>query len=367
MKLYIDPGTGSMLFTILIGLIGAGFYSARMLIIKLRFRLSGGKAELNRSKIPLAIFSDDKRYWNIFEPICRELDKRGFDVVYLTASEDDPALNNPYAHIKAEFIGGAMDYDVALLKVTGSQLIKDSQLTAATLGDSNTVKVGEKTFAVGNSNGLGVSVTSGIVSVDSETITMTSSDGQRAVGYRVMRTDASVNHGNSGGGLFDLDGNLIGITNAKNVEDETDNICYALPITQVKYLIKNIWDTLQSGSKTGYVSRAMLGIETTFSDSSLYLDAEGELAVKETFYVRNVTAGSAADGVFQTMDIIQAVTINGVKTEFPRRYLMQDIMLNIRKGDSVVFTVLRDKQLGEGKETVELTVTFDENDFVKYA
>ena len=72
MTLYIDPGTGSMLFTILIGLIGAGFYSARMLIIKLRFRLSGGKAELGNKKIPFAIFADDKRYWNIFEPICRE-------------------------------------------------------------------------------------------------------------------------------------------------------------------------------------------------------------------------------------------------------------------------------------------------------
>ena len=105
MTLYIDPGTGSMLFTILIGLIGAGFYSARMLIIKLRFRLSGGKAELSQEKQPLAIFSDDKRYWNVFEPICRELDKRGVDVTYMTASDNDPALENKYEHVKAEFIG----------------------------------------------------------------------------------------------------------------------------------------------------------------------------------------------------------------------------------------------------------------------
>ena len=279
-----------------------------------------------------------------------------------TTGKDDTGFG-----MKAEFIGGAMDYDIALLKVTGSELLKNSNLTAASFGDSNQVKVGEKTFAVGNSNGLGVSVTSGILSVDSETINMKSSDGKRTVGYRVMRTDASVNHGNSGGGLFDVSGKLIGITNAKNVEDETDNICYALPITQVKYLLKNIWDTLQAGAQKGYVSRAMLGVETTFSDSSLYLDNDGELAVKETFYVRKVTQGSAADGVFQTMDIIQAVTINGVTTQFSRRYLMQDIMLTIRKGDSVVFTVLRDKQSGEGKETVQLTVTFRDNDFVRYA
>lgn len=105
MTLYIDPGTGSMLFTILIGVIGAGIYSLRMLWIKFRFMLSGGKAEISNQKIPFVIFADDKRYWSIFAPICRELDKRGKDVLYMTASPDDPALNNLYPHIKAEFIG----------------------------------------------------------------------------------------------------------------------------------------------------------------------------------------------------------------------------------------------------------------------
>lgn len=105
MRFYIDPGTGSMLFTILIGVIGAGIYSLRMLWIKLRFRLSGGKTEVRDEKIPMVIFSDDKRYWNVFEPVCAELEKRGMDVVYLTASEDDPALNCTYKNVKAEFIG----------------------------------------------------------------------------------------------------------------------------------------------------------------------------------------------------------------------------------------------------------------------
>lgn len=105
MNLYIDPGTGSMLFTILIGVIGAVVYSARMLLIKLRFRLSGGKAEETANRIPFVIFSDDKRYWTVFEPICREMDRRGRDIVYMTASEDDPALKNPYPHVKAQFIG----------------------------------------------------------------------------------------------------------------------------------------------------------------------------------------------------------------------------------------------------------------------
>lgn len=105
MILYIDPGTGSMLFTILLGVLGAAFYSLRMLFIKLRFRLNGGKVTENEKKLPIVIFSDDKRYWTVFAPICRELDQRGMDVVYMTASEDDPALNNTYPHVKAEFIG----------------------------------------------------------------------------------------------------------------------------------------------------------------------------------------------------------------------------------------------------------------------
>ena len=105
MTLYIDPGTGSMLFTVLLGIIGAAMYSARMLWIKLRFKITGGKAEMTTEKIPMVIFSDDKRYWTIFEPICRELDRRGREVCYMTASEDDPALKNTYAHVKAEYIG----------------------------------------------------------------------------------------------------------------------------------------------------------------------------------------------------------------------------------------------------------------------
>ena len=93
MKLYIDPGTGSMLFAILIGIIGALNFALRGWIIKLRFLLSGGeKTAVDQEKHPLAVFVDDKRYWNVMEPVCRELDRRGLDVAYLTASPDDPAL-----------------------------------------------------------------------------------------------------------------------------------------------------------------------------------------------------------------------------------------------------------------------------------
>ena len=105
MLLYIDPGTGSMLFTILIGLVSAGIYSLRMLILKLKFVASGGKAVDTGDVIPYVIFSDNKRYWSNFEGVCREFDKRGIDVAYMTASPDDPALSCGLPHVKAEFIG----------------------------------------------------------------------------------------------------------------------------------------------------------------------------------------------------------------------------------------------------------------------
>ena len=104
--LYIDPGTGSMLFAVLIGVFGAIGYIVRVAWVKIRFKLtSGKKEEIKSDKIPYVIFSDDKRYWNTFEPICREFNERGIDVEYLTASEDDPGLNSGFEHVKARFLG----------------------------------------------------------------------------------------------------------------------------------------------------------------------------------------------------------------------------------------------------------------------
>ena len=103
---YIDPGTGSMLFTILIGVIGAGSYKFKDLSVKVRFLLSGGKTiETANDNPEFVIFSDHKRYWNVFKPICDEFERRNIPIVYMTASPDDPALTRPYEYVKCEFIG----------------------------------------------------------------------------------------------------------------------------------------------------------------------------------------------------------------------------------------------------------------------
>lgn len=126
---YIDPGTGSMLFAILIGIAGAVNFVLRNAIVKIKFLLSGGRnVEANKDVIPYCIFSDDKRYWNVFAPICREFDKRGVDIVYLTASEDDPAFDCGLEHVRCVFLG---DGNKAFAKLN---LLKATILLSTTPG-----------------------------------------------------------------------------------------------------------------------------------------------------------------------------------------------------------------------------------------
>lgn len=106
MFFYIDPGTGSMLFTILIGVISAAIFFFRNAIVKMRFFLHAGKQiKTDTARMPYVIFSDSKRYWTIFKPICDEMDRRGMKGLYITSSPDDPMLSETWQNIKAEFGG----------------------------------------------------------------------------------------------------------------------------------------------------------------------------------------------------------------------------------------------------------------------
>ena len=101
---YIDPGTGSMLFTVLISIIGAVVYSLRLFWVKLRSG-AGGKGRVDKEQVPYVIFSDNKRYWSVFRPVCLEMSRRGLPVLYLTASEDNPVFSCGIKGIRAEYIG----------------------------------------------------------------------------------------------------------------------------------------------------------------------------------------------------------------------------------------------------------------------
>lgn len=95
-----------MLFSILIGIVGTLVFFGQQVLLKIKFIISGGKTQkINSSKIPCVIFTEDRRYWNIFKPICDEFERRKTPVVCWTADPTDPALTEKYSYVKAEFIG----------------------------------------------------------------------------------------------------------------------------------------------------------------------------------------------------------------------------------------------------------------------
>ena len=273
--------------------------------------------------------------------------------VYLYGSE--------YAgmELEATYVGGSMYYDIAVLRVENSQILKNSDALAVSIADSDDVQVGSTAIAVGNAEGEGISVTSGIVSVDSEYMTMTAVDGITSVDYRVMRIDTAVNSGNSGGGLFDQNGCLIGIVNAKIVDDGVENIGYALPSSVVTGITDNIIFYCHE-SENESVMRPMLGISVIVNDSRAVYDEQTAMVnIVETVSVVAVDETQLGKD-FRVDDQLLSISINGVSKEVSRQYQLIDMMLNARVGDVVTFTVLR------GGEQTELSVTITEDCLTAY-
>jgi hypothetical protein len=104
--LYIDPGTGSALFSILIGAAATVYFLGRALIIKLKVIFSGGKAvNTASSEYPFVIYNEGKQYWNVFKPVLDEFESRKVSLLYLTSAQDDPVFDTSWSFIKPEFIG----------------------------------------------------------------------------------------------------------------------------------------------------------------------------------------------------------------------------------------------------------------------
>jgi hypothetical protein len=104
--LYIDPGTGSMLFSILIGAAATLYFLARALIIKAKLVFSGGRVRAGADlAYPYVIYSEGRQYWNVFKPVLDEFEGRGKKILFLTSSEDDPVFGEKYDSVKAEYIG----------------------------------------------------------------------------------------------------------------------------------------------------------------------------------------------------------------------------------------------------------------------
>lgn len=156
--------------------------------------------------------------------------------------------------ISAEIIGADSKTDLAIIK------IDKEDLPYATLADSSQLVIGQEVIAIGNPLGLGISVSNGIISALQKEVYINN------VYMDLIQTNAAVNEGNSGGGLFDLNGNLIGIVNAKTSSSLSSNVegmGYAIPSNTIIKVMEDLMNY-------GYVkNRPTLGVRV-YSDSSYY-------------------------------------------------------------------------------------------------
>ena len=266
--------------------------------------------------------------------------------------------------IDAKVIGASKEYDLALLEVKGSDVLKRNkdEIAVAEFSNERDVTVGETVYAIGNASGEGMSASSGIISKDSENIQLVLSSKEDIyltdddyITYRVMRVTAPINPGNSGGALYNKDGKIVGIVNAKDESEGIDNMGYALPGDSAKRILQLMYDNYKdNGYKMlsgGGINKAFLGITTAVSDSYAKYDEVTCTAKIIQHVIVDEVSSAPARGNLKSNDYLTAVEIldsNGeVKVEkfaITRDYHLREVLFSVRAGDTVVLTIERKGQ-----------------------
>lgn len=264
--------------------------------------------------------------------------------------------NYPDYGIPVSVVGYSMENDIAVLKITDSEILKRSNAMPVRLGNSDRTYIGDEVFVIGNPLGEGLAATSGIISSGSENIYMTAADGVTAINPRAIRVSAIINQGNSGGGLFNKKGELLGVVFAKNIEDYVEGMGYALPISNVAGLADSIIQNCDG--RTVNTKKARMGVYTYVSYSGQsFVPEDNRLTVLQEICVQKTEFGSVASGVLKGGDIIKKAALGDKTLEITREWQLADFLWNVRPGDTLMLTVLRD---GEEKT---LNISFRSSDF----
>ena len=234
----------------------------------------------------------------------------------------------------ATLVGEDTTSDIAVVKVDATGL------TPATVGDSDNLKVGESVMAVGNPLGeLGGTVTSGIVSALNRSVSIQGSSSVNTMS--LIQMDASVSPGNSGGGLFNMNGELVGIVNAKSSDSDAEGLGFAIPVNDA---VKVAQELLENGYVTGrpYLGISYYAVTDAQTAAQLGVNAYG-------VYIVEVVKGGPADKAgLQAGDRIVSVDGSEVATQSDLGTLMQDH----KAGDTIEITVARGGQM----QTVTVTL-----------
>ena len=234
----------------------------------------------------------------------------------------------------ATLVGEDTTSDIAVIKIDADGL------TPATVGNSDSLKVGQSVMAVGNPLGeLGGTVTGGMISALNRSVTIQGSSSVNTMS--LIQMDASVSPGNSGGGLFNMNGELVGIVNAKSSSSDAEGLGFAIPINDA---IKVAQELRENGYVTGrpYLGITYLAVTDAQTASQLGVNAYG------VYVVEVVKGGPAEKAGLQAGDRI--VSVDG--TEIASKDDLGTLMQKHAAGDTLSITIARDGQM----QTVNVTL-----------
>lgn len=227
---------------------------------------------------------------------------------------------------EAELKGSDVNSDLAVLSIELSKLSQETKahIRIAALGDSEKLRAGEMTIAIGNALGYGQSTTVGYIGATERTVTINN------VERKLIQTDAAINPGNSGGALLNVRGQVIGINSIKYAAEEVEGIGYAIPISEAVPIINDLMNREELSEKEA----GFLGIQGQTVTSSYSL----RFGIPVGVYINAVETGSPAESAgLKTGDII--VKVNGRSVSTMEE--LQTILDYTRAGTTVTVTVSR--------------------------
>lgn len=268
-----------------------------------------------------------------------------------------------YHYMRASFIGGSSTYDIAVLKVDASSFISNTNATAVTFS-SQPLAAGTPVIAIGNSRSEGINVSRGVVDVPSNMVNAEVAGYECA--HRLITHDAYIIGGNSGGGLFDLNGNFVGITNAgkKASEDPDNQVKYAIPADVVQRVANQLIDAYKEDATNFKLKTVDLKIQPlTFDKFSSYNPSTGVVELVEKVKISEIDDASIFAGDLKVNDIFISMTINGKKTEINNQGLVTELLLDLRVNDILKIEIKREVE-DDVFETFEFSKQVLEEDFV---
>ena len=248
------------------------------------------------------------------------------------ANKVEVTLHNGESY-PARIVGSDPANDIAVIKLAA----KDG--TTATIGDSSTVDVGDLAVAIGNPLGqLGGTATTGIISALDRTLDV------EGTTLTLLQTDAAINGGNSGGGLFNSKGELIGIVESKASAVGVEGLAFALPINNVSGIINDLIENGGSAQVASGTPAVGVVISEVSEDNAQYYGLESA-----GVYIAQVTGENARSAGFQEMDRI--ISFNGTKINSSNEFIT--LVRKCKVGDTVTVVVSRKGQEIEIKTVLE--------------